>query len=361
MNRKLLGLVLALCMVIVMPVAAMAETYNVSSEAELKNAMSQLEKLKGDLTININEDIVVNGWTAYSVDGYNGAKNVTINGNGHTLSGLSEPLIKSTWAGEAVLKINKLTIADSHIVLDKEDAKGNVGVGAFVGYIDSTQKVVLSDCHVIGTTVEGGHWTGGLYGYAAGYSNQNDGPVFTEIEIVNCSVENCTITGKGSCGSIAGHATGSLWTNVAVKQSEFTNNVVKNTNGDKNKEGALIGTIGAAGDEYAGKEGGISLEKLTVTGNQPTNAFGRVGSDGELAGKDITSDIEDWTTADDKTNINIPKSEIKKPVVKEETVVIPSTSDLPKTGDSSSIALWLAALSMSVMAMVAVSRSRKLN
>lgn len=170
------------------------------------------------------------------------------NGNGHTIYGLNDMLFSATWAGKSKLIIKNLTIAYSNIVHDPDDASKDIGVGAFVGLPQASTEVVLENCNLVNSRVQGGHWTGGLVGIAAGYSG-NDGPVFEQLDILNCSVKGSTITGKGSCGAVIGHATASDRTLVTISGAVIENNTVASTGFAFTRAGSVIGTVGVAGLE----------------------------------------------------------------------------------------------------------------
>ena len=183
--------------------------------------------------------------------------------------------------------INDLTIADSNIVNDKDDTAGTVGVGAFIGYPQASETITLNNCHLINSTVEGGHWTGGLIGMAGGY-NGNDGPVFMNLTITGCSVKDSVITGKGSVGGLMGHASCAAWTKVVVENTVVSGNTVASTGSSNEKAGAVFGTVGAAGQETTAdgetKVGGqfvaATVKNNTVTSNGTTitTIYGRQGT-----------------------------------------------------------------------------------
>ena len=242
----------------------------------------------GNVTVEILDNINLAGvdWNPVTVSAP-GYPVVTVNGNGKTITGLNDMLFAGTWAGGSGLIINDLTIADSNIVNDKDDAKGNVGVGAFIGYPQASATITLNNCHLVNSTVEGGHWTGGLIGIAGGYSG-DDGPVFMNLTIENCSVTGSTITGKGSAGGISGHAANDAWTNVVITDTTVSGNTITSTGSSNNKAGAVMGTIGAAGQSATAngntKTGGVSVS-ATVSGNTVTSngtpittIYGRQGS-----------------------------------------------------------------------------------
>ncbi len=261
--------------------------YTITNEDEMAYVFQNLETLCQAQTINITNNLNM-GKHAFngiaSLNGYNGTfKNLTINGNNHTIKGLVEPLIGSTWTG-GTLAFNNLTIDESNI----ETTDNSIGFGAFVGNISCNKLTTMTNCHLTNSTVKGGKWTGGMYGYGAGYSNQNDGPVFSEIEITDCSTENCTIEAKGSVGAICGHATGDTWTLVTVTNFTATGNTITSTDDSNKKAGSLVGTTGAGGSkEVAGKRGGVYFNNMTYSNNTVTSngtpiyrIYGRIGTSG---------------------------------------------------------------------------------
>ena len=260
--------------------------YTITNEDEMAYVFQNLETLCQAQTINITNNLNMGGHAfngIASLNGYNGTfKNLTINGNGKAIKGLVEPLIGSTWTG-GTLAFNDITIDESNIVKNSDSGAW----GAFIAEIACNQLTKITNCHLMNTTVKGGKWTGGMYGYGNGYSNQNDGPVFSEIEITNCSTENCIIEAKGSVGAACGHATGDTWTLVTITNFTATGNTITSTDSSNNKAGSLIGTVGAggAGGEINGKCGGVYVNNYTVSNNTVTSnttsidrIYGRIGS-----------------------------------------------------------------------------------
>ena len=258
--------------------------------------------------IELNADINMGNHpsNARALDSYsNPMRELRFKGNNHTIKGLAEPLFANSWAGGAKVYISDLTIDESSIVVDKDDTKGTVGVGAFIGWPQASSVIDLTNCHVKNSTIEGGHWTGGLFGIAAGYAG-NDGPVFEEVTVTNCSVENCTIQGKGSAGAFMGHGAANAWTKVTANDCTFKNNQINGAG--SNKTGIVLGTIGAAGQEKTvngvSHTGGIYINNATVEGNtaisggttEVTRWAGRIGSKGGRLykdGVDITQECPD--------------------------------------------------------------------
>lgn len=382
MTKRVLTLAIMLIALVALPVAAMA-VVNVSTANELVEVMNKINSHEGDLIINIEKNIDVTGmaWST-KINGYgNGTKKITINGNGHTISGMTNPLIDGTWAGKSELEINNLTIADSNIVQDPNDEKGDVGVGAFIGSPQASVSIKLNNCHVKDSTVKGGHFTGGLIGWAAGYSG-NDGPVFMPVDMENCSVTGSTIEGKGSVGGLIGHATADSWTKVTMKNCSVQSNVITSTGSSRIKAGDLLGTVGVAGQEKTVNDtactGGVYVENFTADSNDVTSdntkikrIFGRFGNEnGVLTVKGSNIYDEEavdtgWDSNSDKGKLVID-GQVNQPVIPSDpsapaATPVPSTDDLPQTGDESNLALFALLLAMSAMGMLAISRRRSSN
>lgn len=257
----------------------------------LQDALNAAVMAGEDVTVEILTDIDLEGvnWIPVSVNGAAkpAAHQVTVDGNNHKITHLNDMLFSGTWAGQSGLIINDLTIADSNIVNDKDDTAGTVGVGAFIGYPQASETITLNNCHLINSTVEGGHWTGGLIGMAGGY-NGNDGPVFMNLTIIDCSVKDSVIKGKGSAGGLMGHASCAAWTKVTVENTVVSGNTVTSTGSSNNKAGAVFGTVGAAGTAATAagetKTGGqfvaATVKNNTVTSNDTTitTIYGRQGT-----------------------------------------------------------------------------------
>ena len=254
----------------------------------LQDALDAAAAATGEVTVEILCDVDLTGtdWNPVTVSAP-GYPCVTVNGNGHTISGLNDMLFAGTWAGKSGLIINDLTIADSDIQNDVNDTKGTVGVGAFIGYPQASSVITLNNCHLVDSKVSGGHWTGGLIGMAGGY-NGNDGPVFMNLTINGCSVVGNIITGKGSVGGVIGHGSCAAWTNVVISDTVVRDNIIISTGDSNVKAGSIMGTIGAAGQPTTANgvtlTGGMSVE-ATVSGNSVTSngtvittIYGRQGS-----------------------------------------------------------------------------------
>ena len=231
----------------------------------------------GCYTISITDDIDMTDrdWPTIILDGYNAEhynnKAFIINGNGHAIknitiddstaaSGLG--FISKMWSA-VTLEINNLILMNATVTATIGNDDGP-GVGGFVGVIDSSASVKFNDCHVIDSTISGGHWAGGIYGYASGWSRKDDGPVATYIEISDCSVEGTTISSSdASTGGVMGHAGGDKDTFITVKNTNVNNCTITSTeNGTVIKAGHVMGTNGV---------GQTTLEKVTFDNNTVTS------------------------------------------------------------------------------------------
>ena len=254
----------------------------------LQKALDAAVAGTGNVTVEIIKDIDLTGvdWNPVTVSAP-GYPVVTVEGNSKTITGLNDMLFAGTWAGNSGLIIKDLTIDESNIVHDENDSAGNIGVGAFIGYPQASATITLNNCHLKNSTVKGGHWTGGLIGIAGGYSG-DDGPVFMNLTITGCSVTGSTITGKGSAGGVIAHGTNDPWTNLSIESTTVSGNNVISTGSSTNKAGAVMGTIGAAGQPTTANgvthTGGATVS-ATVSGNtvksnneEITTIYGRQGT-----------------------------------------------------------------------------------
>ena len=252
----------------------------------------------GCYEISIIDDIDMSTekeWPYIYLDGskvpYN-KKGFVINGNGHSIENLrinkesvdftaeDAPsgigFISQIWS-DVTLEINELTLVKAKIIANK-GSKLKPGLGGFVGYIDSSASVKFNDCHIINSTISGGHWAGGIYGWASGYDIVGDGPVLTTIDINNCSVENTTISSEdASVGGIIGHAGANLNTKVNVYGSSVTGCTIISEGGD-NKIGNILGTNNQATTTMTG----ISCNDNTLNGIASDKIYGRLEGSGTL-------------------------------------------------------------------------------
>ncbi len=233
---------------------------SVGTAAELATALKTFSAAgAGSNVINLTQDFEIKTgetWTPASIDGYKGAGVITINGNGHTITGLNDSLIAGGFAGESGVIINDLTL--DKVNIRKNNDSGSA-VGAFIGMVDSMPTIELNNCKLTHSHVEGGHWTGGLIGYIAGYNGA--GSVKTNVTIKNCEVIGCTIAAYGSGGAIIGHAGGNAFTYQTVENCTVKDCTISSTNTSSWRIGVVAGTSGV---------GELTINTITSTNNTLT-------------------------------------------------------------------------------------------
>lgn len=265
MKRKLCSVLLALCMVLtLLPVSAMAEGGTASDGDALKKLFSDVkagEASSGNVTVTLDKDYNLTdySWTSLTVDGYHGAGIVTVEGNGHTITGLNAPLFAGGFAGTSGIVIKNLTLTGVKI----EDSANSQSIGAFINNVDSMPKIELDNCHLTDSkiTSTGGARVGGLIGWTSGYNKENDGPVDTYITVKNCSVENTEITANGSVGGIIGHAGCNPATFHTFNSNAVTNCTLNSTDNGGWRVGVVVGTANV---------GEISIANTTESNNTLT-------------------------------------------------------------------------------------------
>lgn len=235
-----------------------ATYYNVDDKTELASVLSGAGAAgAGNTVISINSDLDMTGivWTPVNVDGYKGADVVTVEGNGNTITNLSAPLFAGGFAGESGIIIKDLTISDSDI-----KTTNSQGAGAFIECVDSMETITLTNCHLENSSiiVDGESRVGGLIGWTSGYSNQNDGPVKTNVTITDCSVIGCELKAFGSVGGIIGHAGASDWTYHTITNCTVKDTKLTSTDDGSWRVGVVVGTANI---------GEVTVNGLTSSGN----------------------------------------------------------------------------------------------
>ncbi len=257
--------------------------YTITSAEELKNILTMAGTAGANNSIiELTADVkLTEAWTPVKVDGYHGADVITLNGNKHTISGLTAPLFSGGFAGGSGIVINDLTIADSTMV-----STSTQGSGAFIECVDSMDVITLKNCHLKNSTIQGSR-TGGLIGWTSGYDNTNDGAVKTYVTVENCSVIGCTIentfSDEGttphteSVGAIFGHAGANPWTFTTIKNCIIKDNTIIGGDG---KTGVILGTANLGEVTITG----CTMENNKVNGAVSNAVYGRLsfGSTGKL-------------------------------------------------------------------------------
>ena len=298
MKRRLLSAFLAVMMVLTMaPVAfAAEEAGNGDTLKKLFTDVKAGESGSGNVTVTIDKDYNLTGynWTALTVDGYNGAGIVTVEGNNHTITGLNTSLFAGGFAGTSGIVIKDLTLDNVSI----EDTTNEQGIGAFINNVDSMPKIELNNCHLTDSTITstGGARVGGLIGWTSGYNKQDDGPVDTYITVTNCSVENTKITAAGSVGGIIGHAGANPATFHTFENNTITNCTLNSTDNGDWRVGVVVGTANVGEVTITGtKESNNTLAQTGKTAPEgQSNLYGRFVPNG--TGKLVIDDEASFGT-----------------------------------------------------------------
>ncbi len=191
---------------------------------------------------------------------------LTVKGNGHYIKGLSNPLFN---VYGTTLIINDLTIKDS--TMEKLE-NNTLGYGAFVAGAEWS-KLIMTNCHAENVKLNAGDTRAAvLAGYLVG-----------EAHISNCSVNNCSVTAKGSTAGIIGHTldcSQQNWVGQYVEDCEVKNSQFTTIDTDW-RLGTMIGTV--SGTTYISN---VTSENNTLTQEGETNPnhelFGRIRTGGVL-------------------------------------------------------------------------------
>ena len=215
--------------------------FSLSTSAELEGLAFLVNQSYDDFngkTISLSGDITLSGnWT--SIEKFNGI----FDGNGHSISGLSEAGLFGSVSGQ----IKNLTVRASKI-------KGTDSVGVLAGsFSGSIENVIVTADTVSGSTV------GGLIGYGS-----------DTITISNSHFTG-NITANGRGGGLVGYG----YNRITISDSYSTGNITANGYG-----GGLVGS----GSDYGGT---ITISDSYSTGNITVTDIGTggglVGSSGSLS------------------------------------------------------------------------------
>lgn len=228
--------------------------------AELKAAMTP----DANGVITITKDYIVTGtWESLKFTN----SSVTIEGNGHTIRNLNQPLLAGNAA--ATVTIKNLTIANSNIGIAA--VENSLGTGAFISYMDANNSATFENCHLIDSSVTGNERAAGLIAYSSSAT----------LTVTNCTVENCVIKAVGGTGGLIGYSQFTTTiTDSSVKKTSVTS--TEDRLGTKTPlAGGVIGTVAGA----------TTLTNVTVTdvAVSNNNASSAVYNDlvGRIAGGSI--------------------------------------------------------------------------
>ncbi len=213
---------------------------NVSTPDEFLAAFANLKD--GDYIL-LAADINMAGktWTGTS------GKSFTLDGNGHKISNLTNSssantnvggIVNSIGAGKSVTVTNvtfdTLSVSSTSLASDEY-------IGGIVGYADAASAITISKVTINNATIDSSKYAGGFIGWNSGYANDFDGPVYSLIEVSNCSITNSSITGGGSTGGVIGHAGCSKATDNVIKDVTISGNTIQGDSSAK-YTGIVVGT-----------------------------------------------------------------------------------------------------------------------
>ena len=251
----------------------------VSTASELSAALNKT--YTEDTTVMLTKDITLTGeWSEHSLDGRNNA-NLTINGNGKTIYGLtstnyysgngfnSNGLVTNIGAGFSSVTFKNLTIDGATLTNNGGDS---AATGVFVGDIN-TVNVTFDTCTVKGANVNCYKWAGGFIGYIQDvYGNKS-------IKLINCVVSDSNINTKDSS---VGGLVGQHYTNLTITGCKImgttTIKCAENRTGTVAKAGYLLGTATVKTTTISNitVESTVTLETSGGTTYDTTNYVGRI-------------------------------------------------------------------------------------
>ncbi|MBE6640750.1 MAG: hypothetical protein E7619_04110 [Ruminococcaceae bacterium] len=211
--------------------------------------------LKAGAVLFITDDIDMTGKTIAPVTGN---KAFTMYGNGHTISNLN-----TTERALFVAHSGSSAYVFKDVVLENCSVNSASNYGAlFVGDGDTSDEITIVNCHVKNCTVNSAKYAAAFVGYTAGYDVQNNGPVYSDVTIKDCSVTGGSITGGGSTAAAIGHAGGNVDTTSIVENLTVTNVAINGE--DAAHTGIAVGTANV------GKTIITNVTHSGVTGNYNT-------------------------------------------------------------------------------------------
>lgn len=250
------------------------ENVTVKSVTGVKTAddlVNAFANLKAGETIYIVNDIDMTGKTVTPVTGN---KSFTMLGNGHTIKNLNstERALFVAHSGSAAYTFEDVVLENCSV-----DSATNYAA-LFVGDGDTSDAITIKNCVVKNCTVKSAKYAAAFIGYTAGYNVQNNGPVYSDVLIENCSVIGGSITGGGSVGAAIGHAGGNVDTTSTITGLKVDGVAINGE--DAEHTGIVVGTA------HIGKTIINATTYANVTGNYNTSTvlYGRFvpGTTGSL-------------------------------------------------------------------------------
>ncbi len=232
------------------PEPVCATVTGVEEKMTLSAALAYANQNAGSvITLDKDATIELANWTAVDM-----TKAVVIEGNGATITGLTESLVNGTICQ---ITIKDLTISGANIVGKYSSHSGVNNAGAFIG-VAAHSTAVLTNCHVLNSVIgsSSDYYAGGLVGYWGGNST---------LTVDGCSVINTKITAKSSVGGVVGHA----YDGLTILNSKVGGNTITSTDAEvrPDKAGAVIGRNNGGTDSIDVVETAVSTMNPAGTEN----------------------------------------------------------------------------------------------
>ena len=216
---------------------------------ELRDIFADSNKLSGK-TLRIVNDLDMKDITDWKAA--NGVS-FTLDGNNKTISNLKYE--NDSYVAMFVNHSAATIIVIKNVNIDNVELSTNGNYGAFfVADADTADLVTIENCHVNNSKVSSNKYSAGFVAYTAGWNE--DGPVYSDVEIKDSSIKNSVITGGGSTGAAVAHSGGNPDTTTKVTNFVAENNTINGE--DLPHTGLVVGTANV---------GETILESITYNNN----------------------------------------------------------------------------------------------
>lgn len=233
---------------------------------------------EGSYSVKLTKNYhVMDAWTSLKVETdsiYIPIDNaITIDGDGHYISGLTMPLLAPRAAQN--IAIQNLTIKDSDIGAGTTDNSHNSG--ALIGYADNAVlSLILDNCHTVNVNVTANAGSASSAGSLVGYAGMTSD--VSVLKITGCTVKGGSVTNpNGNAAGIVGMCTVSSVNHREIADCTVTD--CRITGEDGNKIGVMLGTVNGGGT--------LLLSHCTFSGcttgeagTALTNVYGRTAGEG---------------------------------------------------------------------------------
>ena len=285
--------------------------------------VSAFANLKANDIIFIANDIDMTGKAIVPVKGNKG---FTMRGNGNTISNLTstESALFVAHSGSSSYTFDGVVLEDCSVTSTSNYA------ALFVGDGDTSDAITITNCHVKNCSVNSAKYAAAFVGYTAGYNVQNNGPVYSDVTIENCSVTGGSITGGGSVGAAIGHAGGNVDTTNIITNFTVSGSAINGE--DAEHTGIVVGTANVgetiiSNVTYTGVTGNYNTA-TKIYGRFVPNATGILVIDGAQVGTS-TNRLSDVITsaAGEEVDVALAAGEYTMPSVNNGNVTISGTKD----------------------------------